>query len=85
MCYCTDEGTGSEEGGTVTGVDLFTGTEVLIKDQMQGADGAWFDQTNSILYFGKLSTIEILVFDASSDHCQFVANFAGLSSLLDSI
>ena len=83
VLYCTDEGTGSDEGGTVTAYDLVTRTESVIKDHVDRADGAWMDSTNRLLYIGELVTMKVMTFstNSSSGLAEFVGEYAGLSFL----
>lgn len=65
VLYFTDEGTGSDEGGTITAFDLSTNIQTTIKDFVPGADGAWMDNENKLLYVGELLTMHVLVFNTS--------------------
>lgn len=81
ILYYTDEGTGSEDGGTLTAFDLTYGNEMIIKDHITGADGAWMDSTKNLLYVGELLTMKVMVFNTSSSLAQYVDEYDGLSSL----
>lgn len=93
VLYCTDEGTGSDEGGTITALDLSTNIQTTIKDFVPGADGAWMDNENKLLYVGELLTMHVLVFNTSgispSNAPIFIAEFdafaplGGLPHMLD--
>jgi hypothetical protein len=81
MMYYTDEGTGSEEGGSVTSFNLLTGEQIVVKDHIPGADGAWFDAATDKLYIGELISMKINVFDTSKDVISFVGNYIGLNEM----
>jgi sugar lactone lactonase YvrE len=82
-CYYTDEGTGSEEGGSVTAINLNTQTETMIRSQIPGADGAWIDAATKKLYVGELLSLKIVVFDLSTAEALpvFLGEYDGMSSL----
>ena len=78
VLYCTDEGV-SSGNGTVVSIDIKTGVAALIKDDIGGADGAWFDEKNSILFIGELLTMKIWVYDVGKQ--MEIGSFPGLNSL----
>lgn len=80
-CYFTDEGTGSEEGGSLTSINLNTEVETVVKTSIPGADGAWIDVATKKLYVGELVSLKIAVFDLSEETPVFLGEFEGLSSL----
>jgi hypothetical protein len=82
ICYMTDEGTGSEEGGSVSSINLITGTQTVVKDHIPGADGAWLDTTSRILYVGELLTLNIIAFDVSSQPPVLIGTYPGLGEAL---
>jgi hypothetical protein len=77
--YYTDEGLGDATGGTVRSVDIETKTEFIIKDHVGGADGAWFDSENRLLYVGWLEK-KISLFNMTTDSPVFVNDYPGLST-----
>lgn len=79
LLYCTDEGTGSEEGGSVITIHADTGEVQLIRDQMKLPDGAWFDEKTSLLYIGGLGSMKIWVYDTAKG--VEVGEFDGLNGL----
>jgi len=82
--FYTDEGTGSEEGGTLVAVDVATGQESLIKDNLPLPDGLWFDSLTNKLYVGELFTKKINVFNIASDGAVvFEAVYTGLNEALN--
>ena len=62
--------------------DIKTGEQILIKDQIPGADGTWFDTKSKSLYIGELDAKKIMVFDCSSGLAKYVGEYAGLSNEL---
>jgi len=82
ICYMTDEGTGSDEGGTVVAVDLSTGLQTTIKDHVQGANGAWLDEGSQLLFVGELISKKINVFDTSQSPAAFTGVYTGLNDAL---
>ena len=79
MMYYTDEGTNSDEGGTVHAINLTTGTESLVMSHIPGADGAWFDKASKKLFIAELVSKKILTFDTSSGVAVFEKKFIGLN------
>lgn len=79
--YYTDEGTGSEVGGTLCSINLDTATEAVVKDHIDMADGLWYDATTQLMYVGWLLSMEISVFSLSTGVPVLVQDFAGCSSL----
>jgi sugar lactone lactonase YvrE len=80
-CYFTDEGTGSEEGGSVTSINVKTKVETVVKTQIPGADGAWIDVATKKLDVGELVSLKIAVFDLTEESPVFLGEFDGFSSL----
>jgi sugar lactone lactonase YvrE len=81
ILYCTDEGTGSDEGGTVTAFDIASRTMTLVKDFVTGADGAWLDGTSDKLFVGELLSMKMMAFDTSTPVAKFLGEYDGLTSL----
>ena len=82
MLYYTDEGTGSEEGGTLRSINLDTATESIVKDHIDMADGLWYDVKTDLMYVGWLLSMEISVFSLSSGVPVLVQDkFPGCASL----
>jgi hypothetical protein len=81
--YYTDEGTGSEEGGTLRSISLETATEAIVKDHIDMADGLWYDATTQLLYVGWLLSMEISVFSLSSGVPVLLQKYPGCASLDD--
>jgi len=80
--YYTDEGTGSEEGGTLRSINLDTATESIVKDHIDMADGLWYDVDTQLMYVGWLLSMEITVFSLSSGRPVLVEEkFPGCASL----
>lgn len=79
--YCTDEGKGSDEGGTLWAVNVASGTQTLIKDQIPWADGCWLDADTGVLYVGELLSMKIMTFRVSetSGLPEYVGESEGLS------
>jgi hypothetical protein len=63
--YCTTEGYASGDGGVFT-VNVASGESAILTEAIPGADGAWFDPANSILYVGQLLTLKVWVYDAKN-------------------
>lgn len=85
VLYYTDEGTGSSEGGTVYGINLTSGSEFLVRDHMDGADGAWFDEETRTLYIGLLISKQVAVFDVKGSSAVFKGQYVGASKALSSL
>ena len=64
MLYYTMEGSATLDGALM-GVDLNTGVESTVYGGIDGADGAWFDASTSLLYVGLLTELKVLVFNTS--------------------
>lgn len=80
-CYFTDEGTGSEEGGSVTSINVKTKVQTVIRNQIPGADGAWIDVSSKKLYVGELVSLKIVVFDIANEIPVYLGEYKGMSSL----
>jgi len=90
VLYVTDEGIGSSEGGTLVAVKVDTGETTLIRDQIPGADGCWFDAHTQILYVGQLLSMRVDTFDVASGTAVYVDEHTALHdspkiSMLDDI
>lgn len=83
MLYYTDEGVGSEEGGTLNSISLDTAAETIVQDHIDKADGLWFDAPSQLLYVGWLVSMEISVFSLSSGAPVLVEKYPGCSALDD--
>ena len=80
--YYTDEGTGSEEGGTLRSINLNAGgTEAIVKDHIDMADGLWYDTSSQLLYVGWLLSMEISVFSLATGVPVLLEVYPGCSSL----
>jgi sugar lactone lactonase YvrE len=80
-CYYTDEGTGSEEGGSVTAIHLNSKSETMVRGAIPGADGAWIDPLTKKLYVGELISLKIAIFDLTEETPVFLGEYKGLSGL----
>lgn len=80
--YVTDEGKGSDSGGTLLAINTITKTQTLIKDHIPGADGCWFDPVTNLLFVGELLSMKIMVFkiDDSSGLAVYLSEYEGLNS-----
>lgn len=82
--YYTDEGTGSDEGGTLRSISLDSeGAEAIVKDHIDMADGLWYDVPSQLLYVGWLLSMEVSVFSLASGTPVFLQDYPGCSSLDD--
>jgi hypothetical protein len=82
VLYCTDEGTGDKEGGTVFAVNITDGTSKVAMSGVSGADGCWLDVENSLLYVGELLTMKIWVYNVKTK--SVVGQYPGASSATSS-
>lgn len=64
--YGTHEGMSSNEDGSVFTVNIATAETNVLASSVEGADGCWFDPVNSMLFVGKLVTMEIWVYDVKN-------------------
>jgi len=82
ILYVTDEGKGSEEGGTLLAINVATKEQTLIKDQIPWADGCWYDSETDLLYVGELLSMKIMVFkiDDISGLAVYMTEYEGLNS-----
>jgi sugar lactone lactonase YvrE len=80
--YCTDEGTGSQNGGSVISVDINNGYINVLKTEINGADGCWFDEVSSLLFVGELTSLKVWLY--KTDKKQDLGYFEGASKLKDS-
>ena len=77
--YFTDEGGGSDIGGTVNMYDINTNSLSIMQNHVDGADGCWLDRVNNRLYIGLVMKKNVLVFDTESN--KLVGEYTGLSEL----
>lgn len=77
--YCTHEGMSGDEDGVVFTVNIATAEILSLTDSVEGADGCWFDPARSMLYVGKLMTLEIWAYDTKNK--KDMGFFTGASSL----
>ena len=83
VLFYTDEGTGSEEGGTVCSVNMNNGQQIVLKDQVSGADGCYFDEVTRKLFIGELFSKKILVFDIiDATTTKLLDTYIGLNEAL---
>jgi hypothetical protein len=79
MLYFTDEGVGEGDGMVYS-----LSTISLIQSEafaVPGADGAWLDDKNKLLYIGELMSKKIHVFNITTPKSPKVGVFDGLNSL----
>jgi sugar lactone lactonase YvrE len=82
VLYVTDEGKGSDEGGTLLAINVATREQTLIKDHIPGADGCWFDPSTGLLFVGELLSMRVMTFkvDDATGLAVFVGEYEGLNS-----
>lgn len=77
--YCTHEGMAPDDVGGVFTVNVASSATGVLTEDIEGADGCWFDPASSMLYVGKLMTMEVWAYDVKNN--QVVGLFPAASSL----
>lgn len=85
LMFFTDEGTGEEEGGTVSTYNIITGHYEAIAALVPWADGAWFDNKAKKLYVGELTSKKMHVFSIVDGALKLENIYNGLSTELSSL
>lgn len=57
---------GSSESGTLTRIDLATGTSTIVSTDLKMPDGLWYDEKTNLLFIGELVTKKMRVFDVKA-------------------
>ncbi len=81
VLYASDEGTNSDDGGTLISLNLHSKVVNTVKSKIGGADGLYI-QDNKI-FLGSLISKKIFVFDIdkSSGDAIFISEYNGLNSI----